>query len=432
MIIISKRTVGRFKEDEFSIGTTSKNNYYPFYSLFEQEQITDNSYIYYKPSISYHSYISRYSELFETIGKSMHFNRFDFTYDNESHFIYAMKGYITNDIGKTLFMLSINDYDNVFEGDKPKYSKFKVFVATEFITNPIYSRIWRKIDKEYIQECHNLGISVEFNSLDKLDSSFFSNEFKINFNNLSELSNHLENDVSKLLFEDVNYYPSFDDSTTEVISLLDLCENAIENGNIRLTVNNLHIFSQRYYVSYGFSPDNVYIKVTGNIVFVFNNDVNHEFNESQINDFLNNNFAPTPLHIDNIYDYDNIPHSLLEQNIDPINQELLDNSILITADSSDTTLSYNQLRQFKDWLNSEFNSGVRNINIINGEFEVILGDYITLNYDESEIVEIINSNVNEFTIGEHTLGSNTEEQSSDGFELIDDTEEQSNDSNIYT
>lgn len=398
MVEINLSARGSFERDEFAIGTTSKNNYYPFYSQLSKEQISETDYMYYKPTHKRGYGISRYSELFETLTSRMFFSRFNFTVNDKDHHVLVMKGYIANHLKQTLFMLSVKDY-NTFNlvsqyHEEPDYKKFKLFIATEFITNPIYSNLWRKIDKEYVQKCHELGIAVEFNTLENLDTFFFSNEFELEYNNLTELQAHLNNNVAPLLFEDFRYTPSYSDEVDDTprISVEQMCANAVVSANNRLTAENLVTFVERYYSNHGSSPDDIYVRTSGVTVFVFNSSrINHSFTESQILDFISNNgYTPIPESIDDIYSDNNLPVSLIEQNDDPINQDELEASIITIVDNTD--YSEQDVRLFVQRLQADFPSGVRLLEDMgDGDINVIYGDYDNYYYEPGEFTDIVNS-----------------------------------------
>lgn len=209
MVDIRLDTTGTFKPDKFSMASTSANNFYPFYSQFVKNNIHANVSLYCKPNFEIYYNITRYNELFEAFADQLETLAFHFEMDNVSHFIHVSKGIITDHLKRTLFVLTVNDFKNCIKESydpweyEPDYSKFKLFVATDFITNPIYKNIWRKLDKDYVQKCYELGIVVEFTTADKIDKQVFDNEFKLNFSNMIELQNHLKNDVTPLLFTDI-------------------------------------------------------------------------------------------------------------------------------------------------------------------------------------------------------------------------------------
>ena len=82
---------------------------------------------------------------------------------------------------------------------------FVLFLSTELFNNPNYTVFYKKLQKEFIDTFHKIGVEVRIIPSSKIEEANYSNNFNMNFNKIDELTNHLNNDVQHLLFNNRNY-----------------------------------------------------------------------------------------------------------------------------------------------------------------------------------------------------------------------------------
>lgn len=445
MLGIDLSHYGSFSRDEYAIGTTSKNTYYPLYSQLENQRIGQTQYMYYKPNLDALHGISRYNELFNDFRSKLYFSRFNFVSNDDNHFILVMKGYIANHLQQPLLMIGVSDYNNdltIYDeaiSDETK-AKLKVFVATELLNNDIYSNIWRKIDREFIQGCYQEGITVEFCTIDKIEKTFFSNEFVLEYNNLTELNNHLKNNVAPLLFEE---FPVtwVDSEPTETLNLS--TENIVfrVGSNLSATTisgENIITFIEQYYMAHGSLPEYMYVKHNGNVVFKFASGINHMFEPQQMINYIQGvGYTPIPVSVEGEEEHENIPPHIdaEEQDYDVLESSITD--VLV----SDVPITEEQLRfLIRDYQSTE-PSGVRmvvpasddSVEFIFGNYSnhILSTDTMMARLDQLGFISIysvgidpINESAEEYNYSDRDYEEGEEEQENldDDFVLVDDTE----------
>lgn len=127
--------------------------------------------------------------------------------------LYFAKGLILDDKGKILLCLCIantgpDSYSNMYD-DRPYfagYDKLTMYIASEFYTNPEYAPLLRRLQKAYIEVCYIKGVEVRILPSLKIEQNTFANEFKIEFNTISELEGCLKNEVKNLLSKPDSYF----------------------------------------------------------------------------------------------------------------------------------------------------------------------------------------------------------------------------------
>lgn len=258
MFNLNLQIVGSSESDDmFKVGTTFNNDYFPLYSQFNNKNITDDVFMYYKPKLSIRSQynISKYDRLFKKLNYSMNFHKYRFDFNKEQECISLLKGYIVDSNNNILLMVGINKYfDNNLQDaliteleenrvvvKDENYSKFKLFISTEFINNPMYSNIWKKLNSVYVQEYYKKNIPVEFTTSDKIDEMFFGNEFKVKFDSITKLSEHLNNDVIEILKGDYTYVAPIVETTPEFVVDYDESES-INLGNVTVESTGNYIY----------------------------------------------------------------------------------------------------------------------------------------------------------------------------------------------
>ncbi len=223
-MILRNYNYGNFEGNPFVIGTTDKNEFFPIYTVFEDsrryeysdnvnflsEVLYENVYLYRKPisksSLGYSSY-SKYADLFNALQVSGKPERFGFEVNGTAHFLTITRGYIADEFDNILLILTTKSFE-VFDenNDTLKSENLRLYVSTDLVNNEIYKNIFKKIDTEYIDYCYKNNIDVIFTTSDKIHNHTFKNDFKVEFNNLTELQEHLNSGIGNNLFFDESIY----------------------------------------------------------------------------------------------------------------------------------------------------------------------------------------------------------------------------------
>lgn len=211
-MIIRNHIYGEFDANPFVIGTTNKNDYFPIYSVFENdnngpdnllsEHIVDEIFLYKKPSNFCYTKtgIGRYGDLFSVLSDSGKVRVYAFTHNEVPYYLNCMKGYIADKDDNILLILTTNSYDVFDRNDKLNFKCLKLFVSNELVVNEIYKNLFKKINSEYLQYCYENDIEVVFTNSLKIQKEVYSNDFDVSFNNLEELNNHLNSGIGNNLF----------------------------------------------------------------------------------------------------------------------------------------------------------------------------------------------------------------------------------------
>jgi len=218
-MITSKEIHYQFDGNTLIIGTTDASEYYPFYSLFNSSnngnpstEIVDNIFLYYKhknPIKVRHYYdINTYSQLFSSMKSDARISVFRFILDGRYYKIASSRGYLSDKDDNILLILCTNSRSVNAEGEIDTQN-LKLFVSTEFQDNEIYKNIYKRVYREYIQYCYVNNIDVVFSTSEKIEEQVFNNNFELKFNNLTELKEHLNNEVKSIYsFDESVYQPS--------------------------------------------------------------------------------------------------------------------------------------------------------------------------------------------------------------------------------
>lgn len=205
--------------DKESMGTTMDNNYYPLYTqeLVARENITDEVFLYSNYDKGrYYGQCSKYDNFFVYFNFKLLPSRFSFITNSVTHLLIVSKGYIRTIQGKPLVMIGINKYfNNHYKNNEytknrdnvqPEYyDRFKVFIASEFMTNPIYKNVWKKFNTECMTALYDFGIPVEITTPDAITKQFFNDGFSLKFNSITEMQEHLNTVVPMIMAADLKY-----------------------------------------------------------------------------------------------------------------------------------------------------------------------------------------------------------------------------------
>jgi len=217
-MILSRHLRGSFYGNPFVIGTTDKNEYYPVYAAFNNENsltvrnhngkllnefIIGNIYLYKKPSIeakNLNRIGNRYEDLYYFFEDSIFSNIYEFIYKNINHKLYVSKGYISDVNDNILLILCTNSTELFDNENNINTQHLKLFVSNQFILDEKYKNVFKRINSKYISYCYKNDIEVVFTTSRKIEEQVFKNNININFSSITELTEHLKNDVGKNLF----------------------------------------------------------------------------------------------------------------------------------------------------------------------------------------------------------------------------------------
>ena len=216
-----------FIGNPFVIGTTDKALYQPFYSISTRGQMerfaygvfkepskhirTDEGFYYYmKPNIDIEDfrYLGTYKSLFFHLQDNLKRGVYEFKYDNNSYQLNAFKGCLLDRYGNILLMLAVENEEVFQRGESYKfdYSKFRLFVSTNLITDDIYTNFYKKLYSEFIEKLIKLGVETIFSSSEKIQNVVYANNFNVEFNTITELNEHLSSGIGDLLFTDYSEF----------------------------------------------------------------------------------------------------------------------------------------------------------------------------------------------------------------------------------
>jgi hypothetical protein len=204
---------GRFLQDTFCAGTTSKVPQFPLYARDSSVKVGEFSYLYHKPEagdirqsrpVKYDAFLG---QLTAGISRAV----FALTAAaEETNIVTCLKGFIADTRNRPLLVLTTStkhcfQYSQETGEEELLTDKLRLYVSTEFMSNPIYKNLYKKVYTEYIQECFEAGVEVVFTTSDIIDNLMYQTEFELDYKNLTELSQHLSDpDIGNALFFDVD------------------------------------------------------------------------------------------------------------------------------------------------------------------------------------------------------------------------------------
>jgi hypothetical protein len=218
-MILDNSLYGNFYGNPFVIGTTNRNEYYPVYAvsdeLIEQvyhyrgerlsEPIIDGILLYKKPinnAKRKYGGLNKYADLFTCLSQSAKSDVFEFTINDESHYLNCSKGYMS-DIDDNILLVLCSNSPQLFNHRGELITKnLRLYVSNRLVNNEVYKNIFKKIDSEYIHFCYENDIDVIFTTPEKIQKQVFNNDFKVEFDNLTELHEHLNSGIGNNLFFD--------------------------------------------------------------------------------------------------------------------------------------------------------------------------------------------------------------------------------------
>lgn len=178
--------------------------------LPNENLLPDNEFIYSKLIHKSDSRLSRYSDLFEKLngGRSFKSISYVFKKDDEEHKIFAAKGAIFNEIGEVLLMLTVkkNKFKSLYQSiknlDAIDHNDLKLFVSKEFFSVDKYSKLWKKIEKDYYYDAIQKNIDVEIIPSSVIESIVYNDGLTFDFPTITDFQNFLNIDLHESL---INY-----------------------------------------------------------------------------------------------------------------------------------------------------------------------------------------------------------------------------------
>lgn len=153
------------------------------------------------------SFITRYDQLISYLQASTYGVSFKYTVAGDPYYVRVSHGLITDMNGEILLCIGLNtDYImntdlNIIRVD-PKLDKCAVFISTEFVTNPIYKNLRKKLDLMYVVECVSLGMDVI--QTEKIDKWLYRNNFSgVKFKTVAAQQKFLKEEVLQEMLKEL-------------------------------------------------------------------------------------------------------------------------------------------------------------------------------------------------------------------------------------
>jgi len=204
-----------YKDEDFRtgiIGTSDKNRFIPFYSLFahnlfiftkDEGDIKVLEYILPNEAPN-HTYNRRYADLVYQLDRGSVPSRCIFRQGGQEHFVSSHRGIIYAN-NEPLLCLGINS-EYVLNNSMSSLStnldnrKLTLFISNDFYDNPLYKNMLKKIDELYIQKFKNEKIDIVVTS--NMKEWLFNNNYeKPKFKSVTAMNKHLK-EVPAVLIKD--------------------------------------------------------------------------------------------------------------------------------------------------------------------------------------------------------------------------------------
>jgi hypothetical protein len=200
---------GAYNFKEFALATTSANSYYPILNFDNMTPLQEGIMLYNQFKRDQYNYAKGYDALFQKLEFSRSLVSYSFTSQALDYQILVAKGYISDIDDNILLCLTINTLDEELLNNevigKPEYSRYKLFIANKFIVDPIYANIWKNVNQRFVSLAYDNDVPVEITTPEEIKRQVYSNDFVIKYKSITELQNHLKNDVDDLLLIDFEY-----------------------------------------------------------------------------------------------------------------------------------------------------------------------------------------------------------------------------------
>ncbi len=205
-------TIGHFEPNKFRIADAHSVDFVPIMAF---SHITRNGFYYFPSMEDQHlSSINRSAkDLIRALQSRENFAVVS-TVDNQR--LYVGKGLVLDPTGRILLCLTVKGEayfrksPGAFSDDRASnavdYEEFILFLSPELMLTSSYSSIYKMLQKNYIDICYEKGVEVRTLSSHKIEQNTFANEFKIDFNTISEMDYCLKNEVKLLLSSPDDYF----------------------------------------------------------------------------------------------------------------------------------------------------------------------------------------------------------------------------------
>lgn len=168
--------------------------------VLQKPDFNTTDYFYSNSSAKILNYLSTSVQLrkIETNGLTIHIGK-GIIYDSDKNILLCLSVETQSILDRVIE----GDYSwkSFFEGNRNfvGYDCFTMFVSTEFANDKKFAVLYRRIKKIYLDFCFEKGIEMRLISSSKIEQNTFTNSLKIKFNSLTELNNHLTEDIKHLL-----------------------------------------------------------------------------------------------------------------------------------------------------------------------------------------------------------------------------------------
>lgn len=284
--LIFKETYHSIKNSIYEVGTTNRNEFYPVYASLEKlrvlgfansdtfsKHIIDGIYSYHKPiycngiNIRGFSLITNFNSLMSAFQGYNSMSVLRFKVGEDTFYINVTGGYIADTEGNILLVLcaksstissvaNIMTTDNIVDDNQNYHTNnLRLLVATEFFKEEKYKNIYKRIEKEIIQSCYEMGIDVMFTTSKKIEESLFKNDFEIEFQSITELHEHLQSGIGRTYFFNETDFQRRE----ELEDVLEELDELVEPNGIQEQIENV-TFAQEPLDSLSFdNSSNIYV-----------------------------------------------------------------------------------------------------------------------------------------------------------------------------
>jgi len=195
-------------------GTSDCNFYVPLHAIMAHELLTFDVGIRvmeYKtcsiPIDYQRSCFSRYDAFLSILLNGTYAGSFKYSVAGEICYVIVQRGIILNTEGEILMCLAL-DRDYVMNTDtntirnNPDAKKGAVFISNDYVNNPKYKNLKKKIDAIYVAECLALGMDVI--QTEKIDKWLYKNNFSaMKFKTVAAQQKFLKEDVPKEMIKEL-------------------------------------------------------------------------------------------------------------------------------------------------------------------------------------------------------------------------------------
>lgn len=221
MLRVDSNFDNQFIGIDYVIGTSDASEYIPIVSATDMTYIATRIAIYHKPLGEFQERLPKLNRT--TVTNRLERNRNLTTcifnrVEDINVIIKVAKGYISDENDNILLMLAskkshihyTNSYDRYIDSNysNAEFSKENIvlLLSTELMSNKKYSMLYKHLEKEYIADAYKQDIDVIFTTSAKIEKKCYSNNFKVEFNTIDELTNHLNSVVGQVVFQDDDFF----------------------------------------------------------------------------------------------------------------------------------------------------------------------------------------------------------------------------------